>query len=159
MQQTLKEKGFSIVEILVAAAVFVSAITVFVFSFEFLGGLSDKTADTTQAGVLLEEGAEAVLLLRDQGFDANIAALETETPYYLYWNGSAYATSESEVLIAGRYTRTITIFPAYRNGSDAIAPSGTEDPATRRVRIEVMRDEDGEVLAASEMLIHDTYDE
>ncbi len=154
--QKIRWSGFSVVEVIVAAAVFVAALTAFVASFEYLGRLSADTEDRAQAALLLEEGAEAMLLLRDEGFDDNIAALTTGQPYALYWDGSAYRTSASEVLIAGRYHRAVTVFPVYRDGTGSLAHAGAVDPTTRRARLEVSRD--GEVLASSEMLIHDSYE-
>lgn len=145
-------------EILVAAGIFVTAVSVFLVSFGFLDDISVRASDKTQVGLLLEEGAEAVMLLRDQGFDTNIVSLEEGEPYYLYWDGSAYQVAEGEVAIMGRYLRTITVYAAARNGSDAYAESGTNDPNTKRVVIEVRRTSDDEILATSEMLIHNSYE-
>ncbi len=144
------------VEIIVAAAIFVTALVAFVTAFGFLDQLSNSSEDRAMAAVLLEEGAEAVLLLRDLGFDEKIAALEGAGQRSLYWNGSEYQTAAGESLIAGRYTRTVTVFPVYRDGQGGLADSGTADPDTRRVRIEVFAG--GDALVSSEMLVHDSYE-
>lgn len=145
------------VEILVAAGIFVTAVSVFLVSFGFLDDLSNHASDRTKAALLLEEGAEAMLLLRDLGWEDNIAALEEETPYSLYWDGASYVTAEGEVATNG-LVRSVTLFPVYRNGSDAYALSGTLDPDTKRVLIEVKREADDEVLTSAEMLVHNSYE-
>jgi type II secretory pathway pseudopilin PulG len=152
-------QGFSIVEVIVAASIFVTAVTVFVVSFGFLSDLAERTADRTQASLLLEEGAEAMLLFRDLGWEDHIDSLDTDTAYSLFWNGTSYIAAESEVLINDRYHRTITLFEVERDGSGALTESGSEDQNTRRVLIAVTRASDDEVLASAEMLVHNSYEE
>ena len=145
------------VEILVAAGIFVTAVSIFLVSFGFLDDLSEHASSRTAAALLLEEGAEAVLLLRDLGWE-NIEALEAEEPYSLYWDEDQYRMAEGEVEVLPGLLRTITLFPAYRDGSDSYAESGTLDPGTKRVLIEIKRTDGGEVLSTAEMLVHDSYE-
>jgi type II secretory pathway pseudopilin PulG len=152
-------QGFSIVEVIVAAAIFVTAVTVFVVSFAFLSDLAERTTDQTQAALLLEEGAEAVLLFRDLGWEDHIDIFDPDTAYFLFWNGSSYIASESEVAINDRYHRTVTFFEVERDGAGALTESGSEDQNTRRVLIEVSLAANDEVLASAEMLVHNSYEE
>src|SRR6185369_9324074 len=101
--------------------------------------ISNSSGRTVQAALLLDEGAEAVQLLRDSGWTANIAPLSLNTPYYLYWNGSAYATSTSPVVIQGSYVRTITLAAVSRDAStyNIVSSGGTNDPNTRDVVVSV----------------------
>lgn len=151
-------KGFSVVEILAAVGIFVTAIVAFTASFTAFTTLIRHTAERTQAALLLEEGAEAVQLLRDTGWDTAIAPLADDTPYSFYWNGSTYVATTTETVIADRYVRTITFAPAYRNGADQIADSGSEDEDTRRVMIAVYRLGEAEAIAEGETLVHNIYD-
>lgn len=151
-------KGFSIVEILVAVGIFVTAIVAFVGSFTAFTALTRQTAEHTQAALLLEEGAEAVQLLRDAGWDMYIAPLEDDTAYNFYWDGSTYVATSTEVLINSVYVRTITFAEARRDGSDQIADSGTVDADTRRVTIAIYRASDDTLLASGETLVHNAYD-
>lgn len=158
MNRLQTQWGFSIVEVVVAAAIFVATVTIFAVSFDVLSGLSDRTEEKTKAALLLEEGAEAVLLLRDRGWDEHIAGLDTGTEYSLYWDGSDYQTTVEEEVILEQYVRTITLEPAYRNGSGVYSESGVEDENTRRVILEIKEADTAEVLASSEMLIHNAYE-
>lgn len=151
---TKHHSGFSIIEIVIACAIFLGTVAAFVASNDILRAMSTSTADKTDAALLVEEGFEAILLLRDLGWDTKIAALNQETPYFLHWDGDSYELSASEVLIDGRYLRQVTFFEVLRGGSGSISDVGTVDPDTRRVRIEIWRIDPLEILTAAEMLVH-----
>jgi prepilin-type N-terminal cleavage/methylation domain-containing protein len=151
--------GFSLVEIIVATAIFVGAAVSFVASFQVFTDLTRHTADRTQAAILLEEGSEAVQLLRDEGWSAYIAPLSLGTAYSLYWNGSAYAATTTPIVIDGAYLRTITFGSVRRDSSDDISSSGAIDANTRTVTITISRASDGEELLSAEGLVHNSYDD
>lgn len=150
--------GFSVVEIVVAASIFLAAIAAFVVSFDTLRSLDSHTEDRTQAALLLEEGGEAVLLLRDFGWEDNIAAPSIGTTYYLYWNGSNYVLSEDEVIISSRYIRTVVFSTAYRDGSGYLSTMGTPDDNTRRALVSIVSAIDGAGIVSAEMLVHNSYE-
>lgn len=145
--------GFSVIEIIVAGAIFLATVAAFTAAYGFLNTLSDRAAERTMAAVLLEEGSEAVLLLRDLGWDSEIAPLALEQGYSLHWDGAAYRLSSSTVPVDG-FRRRVTFFAVRRNVSGILAENGAVDAATRRVRIEILRAEGGAALASAEMLIH-----
>lgn len=145
------------VEIVVAASIFLVAIVAFVISFDTLRSLGNHTEERTMAALLLEEGNEAVLLLRDFGWDDNIATRAIGTTYHLYWDGDSYELSVTAAVIGGQYYRTVVFSPAYRDGSGFLADSGTEDPNSRRVQITISL-EDGQELISAEMLVHNSYE-
>lgn len=146
-------RGFSVVEILVAVAIFSVAMVAFVFAFDMLGDVSGHVSDRTQAGLLLEESSEAILVLRDVSWSGFIASSTLGSPYTLRWTGSIYqlATTSSS---NDTYTRQVTFFPVYRTATGAIAQSGTLDTDTRRVLIEIIRTGDSAVMTSAEMLVH-----
>ena len=146
------------VEILVSASIFLTAVVGFVAAFDAFTSLSRHTAEKTAAALLLEEGMEALQLLRDQGWTEHIAPLTPGQEYTLYWSGSAYAATSTEMTIGESYTRSITLSTVRRNGSDTVDDSGTLDDDTRAVTIEVARQSDGEVLATAAVLIHNIYE-
>lgn len=146
--------GFSIIEIVIACAIFLSTVAAFVTGNDILREMSMSTADKTEAALLVEEGFEALLLLRDIDWDAKIAVLTRETPYHLYWDGDSYELSGNEVVIDGRYQRRVTFFDVRRDGTGAVSPTGTLDADTRRARIEIWRTDPEEMLTAAEMLVH-----
>lgn len=157
-KNTNTRTGLSLVEILVAASIFLGAVVAFTGTIQVFFDLARHSAEVTQAGILLEEGGEAVQLLRDYGWDTHIETLELGTPYYLYWDGSMYTATSSEVIIQNNFTRTITITSVERNASDVITFSGgTEDSGTRLVTIQIFNAAEDRLIAAADALIHNIY--
>ena len=158
MQKFRISFGFSVVEIVVAASIFLVAIAAFIVSFDTLRSLDSHTEDRTIAALLLEEGGEAVLLLRDLDWEANIAGATNGTTYYLHWDGTNYVLSEEEVVISSRYIRTVVFSPAYRDGSGYLASTGSEDENTRRVLVSIVSAVDDTEIVSAEMLVHNSYE-
>lgn len=150
--------GFSIIEIIVACAIFLGTISAFVTASEILRDMGAHAEDKTHAALLLEEGAEAILLLRDLDWTGNFAGLTLESPYSLSWDGNSYALTAGDVVIGGGYYRRVTFFEVYRDAQGAFAASGTVDPDTLRVEIEILTVADGEVIASAAMLVHNAYE-
>lgn len=151
-------RGFSVVEVIVSAGIFVAAVIAFYSAWGVLTRLEDHARDLTYAGLLLEETGEAMTLFRDLGWDENIAIHETETAYYLSWDGAEYALGESEAVVPEGYARRVTFHEVRRNGSGAYASAGTEDPDSRRILIEIVDAESDEVLVEGQMLVHNSYE-
>lgn len=151
-------QGFSMVEIIVSASIFLTVVVGFVAAFDAFTKLTQHTAEQTAASLLLEEGAEAVLLLRDLGWAENIGSLALEQPYSLHWTGATYVATSTDAVIEGAYVRHLTLASVERNGSDVIVESGTIDPDTLYATLSVSRASDGTVLGTADMLIHNIYE-
>jgi type II secretory pathway pseudopilin PulG len=159
MRQKAQSRGFSIIEIIVVTAIIISLVTVIAVSLRVFFTLAKTSTHTTQAAILLEETAEALLLLRDTDWDTHIAAAEFDTAYWLAWNsgGGAYELLDEEP--SGTYERQVVFEEVERDGADVITESGTVDPNTRKLTISIYKAQDDELLAESEMLIHNSYDD
>lgn len=154
----MKENGgFSIIEIIVACAIFLGTMAAFVAASEILRDISARAEDKTQAAVLLEEGAEAILLLRDLGFAANFGSLTLESPYSLSWDGDSYVLTDSDVTIGGSYIRRVTFFEVERDAGGTFSASGTVDPDSLKAEIEIWTTE-GDLIAEGAMLVHNTHE-
>src|SRR3989338_3942837 len=75
-------RAFSLVEVVIGSSLILLALTglITAYVFYFRAGLNN-TAEL-QAAFLLQEGAEAVTLMRDEAW-GNISSLSHETPYFL----------------------------------------------------------------------------
>lgn len=129
--------GFSIIEIIIGAAI---------ISLAFLGLMSvanislkilEENSHNLKANFLLEEGIEAIKILRDSGWNQNIATLNTGTNYYFEFNGSTWQTTTNNVYIDGLFERKIIIENVYRDSNDDISSSGTLDPNSKKVIVYV----------------------
>lgn len=130
-------KGFSVIEVIVGAAIVAIVVTAIASAWQFYGRVAGQSVRGSQADLLLEEGAEALQYMRDKGWTANIASLALNTAYYMTWNGSTYTFSVTPTATNGGYARTVKLTAVYRDASDNIAASGTLDPNTLLATITV----------------------
>ena len=148
------ERGFNLVEIVVAAGI-ISLSLVFVIATAGRSiALSHQAQATYGASVVLEEGSEAVRVVRDNAW-SDISALASGTTYYPVFDPVANAWSLSTDPtngVEGIYTRSIVPGDVFRDGSDNINPSGggTLDPGTRSFVVNVTwLDSNGKVESKS----------
>lgn len=156
-------KGFSVVEIVVAAALIATVVTAAAGAWQLYLRLTTQTAGLTAAALLAEEGGEALQLLRDQSWNANIVPLALNTTYYLYWNGTAYAATTSPVLIQNAYLRTVVLGAVNRNAvtynitSTSTSCSGNCDTNSRDAVVSVYFASTTAPLVQSEVLINNVF--
>lgn len=136
MRSRLTEKGISLVEVVVGSAIILLALTGLIAAYNIFIRAGGATLNTIQASYLLEEGVEAVTVLRDYGWTSNIANLSAGTKYYLSWNGSRWI-STTVATTTGIYTRYFTLQNVNRDANDNIATVGTLDPGTKKLTINV----------------------
>lgn len=134
-----KKRGFSLVEVLIACAI-ISASTFALVSASTQGlQLSREALRQTQANFLAEEGAEAVKSIRDDSW-ANISSLIVDTNYYLTFDTNTNKWSlvtTNPGPIDSLFTRTIILRAVNRDANDDIAASGTLDPNTKKIDINI----------------------
>ncbi len=131
--------GFTIIEILIACAI-ISASSFAIVSAVHKGiQVSNQALRQVQAGLILEEGAEAVKTIRDNSW-ATISSLSLNTTYYLSFNTSTNLwslTTTAPSAIDGIFTRTVVFSEVLRDSNDDIASSGTTDTRTKKVTVSV----------------------
>lgn len=134
--KTRSTHGFGMIEMIVGSAILsVSLLGISTF-FQLALKTSSVTGLSIKGDYLLEEGVEAVKLLRDAGYANNISALSTSTPYYLIWNGTSWATTTTNTFIDGFFERSFTVTNVARDVNDDIA-AGTNDPHTKLITVSV----------------------
>jgi len=153
--RSLNQLGFSVIEVLVACMI-MSVVTLALMSAATKGiELSGKALKQVQAGLLAEEGAEAVKSIRDNGW-TTIANLSVETDYYLTFdtNSNAWLLVDSSSVtnpitpIDGIFTRKIVLSEVYRdNNNDDISTAGTLDDGTKKVSVLVSWTHQGGVVS------------
>lgn len=128
-------KGYGLIEIIVGAAL------MSVVLFALLGvthnavRLSRESLREVQASLLLEEGAEAVRLLRDRSWINEIASLAPGTEYFLEFDSATWQSTTTEEIIDGLFQRSFNVENVNRDINDDIVSSGTFDPDTRKVNL------------------------
>jgi len=152
-------KGFGVIEIIVACVI----IGIVVSSLVEVGVLSLRlsllASHRVETVFLLQEGIEAMKLLRDRSWNTNIAPLSLGAPYYLSFDGSNYNLAAApSPLINGVFQRTVMISAVKRNGSGDIDAAGSTDPSTKKVTIEVLwQEQTGTSTEAVDFYITDLF--
>ena len=129
-----KNRGFGLVEIVVAAAI----VSVSLFALIGASHASFRAIDDSlmkrRAEFLAEEGIEAIKILRDNGWAANIDPTTSGTTYYPSFNSSTNTwslTTSNPGAVDGIFTRTIIFSDVYRKNSDQdIVDVSAPDPKT-----------------------------
>ncbi len=126
--------GFGLVEIIVVVSIVTVALWGFLQSEIFAFRLFSVEKKYQTAAWYGREGIEAMRAVRDESWAANIAGLLFGTSYYpVIQNGKWKLTQIAPPKLDGMYDRSLVINRVYRDESDQIAPSGTEDTRTRKV--------------------------
>src|SRR3989338_300615 len=126
---------------LIEAVAGVSIISIFIFSLMLASQLSQKivgeSVRNTQASFLLEEGVDAVKILRDTSWSSGIGSLAAGTNYYFSYNGTTWISASNNVYVDGIFERKFVLNNVYRNANDDIAASGTLDGGTKKATVNV----------------------
>ncbi len=124
------------VEILIAVSIIAVSILAAMAVAQKSVYVSRQAFHATQAAFILEEGAEAVRVLRDNAW-SNISSLTVGTNYYPTFSGGTWILSTTASTV-GIFTRTVTIASVNRdNTTKDISSTGTNDPGTKLVTVAV----------------------
>ncbi len=142
MKKNTNDLGFMAVEILVAVSIITVSILATMAVAQKSVYVSRQAFHTTQATFLLEEGAEAVRILRDNGW-VNISSLAVGTNYYPTFSGGAWTLSSIANTVE-IFTRAVSVASVNRdNTTKDISTIGTNDPGTKLITIIVSWPEGG----------------
>lgn len=132
-----KNTGFAMVEILVASSIIASAFLFAMATAQKSIQLSRQSLHQVQAAMLLEEGAEAVRVVRDNAW-TNISSLSSGTNYYPTFSAGTWTLSTTANTV-DVFTRKVTFSAVNRNLStgDIATSGGTTDNYTKEVTVTV----------------------
>lgn len=141
--------GFMLVELLVIAAILVILIISAAAVARKAIEVSNRSLHMTQASFLLEEGIEAVRILRDNDF-GNVTAPVSPTNFYLEFTGGTWTKSTTPSNI-GIFTRHFNIYTVSRdpNTKDIVDVGGVDDAGTSLITMNVSWVEGGENVTKS----------
>lgn len=130
------KKGFSLVEVVVGFAILLVTVVATALSLRAVLFAATRANHITEAGFLLEEGVEAVKVIRGSEW-ANLSGFATDTPYTLVFSGGTWTTQTSKAFVNNLFDRTVTLSAVYRDAGDNIASGGTIDYHTKKVTVDV----------------------
>jgi len=139
-----KEKGFSLVEVIVAASIISVFLVSLIGAYNLFLTLSLSNVHKVKATFLAEEGVEAVKILRDSSWATSIFPLASGTPYYLEFTPSLWSVTTTPFLVDSLYDRRVFFEDVYRDGAgDIVDSGGTFDSGTKKVTVTVEWQERG----------------
>jgi len=130
------------VEVLVAISIITVSILAAMSVAQKSVHLSRQAFHATQAAFLLEEGAEAVRILRDNAW-SNISSLTPNTNYYPTFSSGTWILSTTPNTI-GIFIRTVSMALVNRDDTTKdISSIGTDDAGTKLVMVSISWTEGG----------------
>ena len=135
-----------VIEVLIAASIISVSILAATAVAQKSVYVSRESLHITQAGFLLEEGAEAVRIVRDNAW-SNVSSLALNTNYYPTFSGGTWTLSSTANTV-GIFTRTVSVASVMRdNTTKDISSSGTVDTGTKLITVKVSWNEGGSTLS------------
>jgi prepilin-type N-terminal cleavage/methylation domain-containing protein len=123
------QKGFTLVEVLIASAIILGAVLALLGVYSLYLRVALSNSEAVKAAYLAEESLEAVRFWRDVSWNNKIAPIAKDTAYGLSFAGGVWATTTD--LTLGAFERSIMISPVYRDASsDIVSSGGTLDTDT-----------------------------
>ena len=132
-----KQNGAGAIEVIVGLSIVLIGIFSLLRTYNYYlkFGLSHKY--DVQAGLLLEEGVEAVKIIRNISWNSRISTLTPGTSYHLAFVNSLWTSTTTNKYIDGIFDRTFVLSDVYRDLSDDISDSGTLDLNTKKVVVSI----------------------
>lgn len=131
-----KKQGMGMVEVIIASAVMSIVLVSIISVYSSLAELSLKNTEVVQANFLLEEGAEILRIMRDDGWQ-NIESTTVNTQYRFLWNNTTWVATTSLVLV-DQFDRTVVLQNVNRDTNfNIVSTGGILDPGTRKANISV----------------------
>lgn len=129
------KKGSMMVEVLVAVAIITIAVLSATGVAQKSVSIARQSTHHLQAAVLLEEGAEAVRVMRDNAW-TNISSLTAGTTYYPTFSGGTWTLSTTPNTV-DNFTRTVVVSNVNRDSvsGDIVTSGGVLDTGTRLVTV------------------------
>lgn len=132
------QNGLALVEAVVAVGASLAVLLGILGVFAFILKSSLNNSAKVQASYLAEEGLEAVRILRDNGWNANIASVQTGTPFYLAFDGSTWQATTTNNYVNNLFERQVVLDNVYRDSNQNIVTNGgTLDPNTKKATVSV----------------------
>jgi len=137
MGKHITQRGFSIVEVLVASVIISLVLVGLHASTAQALRLVQQSTKRTQASFLMEETIEVLRSKRDAGWASSLGTLSAGTHYFLNFDGSNWSITTTNVFVDDLFDRRFFLENVYRDGNDDIAASGTMDPDTKKITVTV----------------------
>lgn len=132
----INKNGIGLVEVVIGAAIITFSIAGLVAVFNLYLGKTVNLTDDIKAEFLAKEGVEAFISMRNRGF-VNISNITSGEAKYLQFSGNSWATTTQNIYVDGKFERKFVVENVLRDANDNISASGTLDPNSRKITVDV----------------------
>lgn len=131
------QKGNSLIEVVVGAAILSMVSLAFWGAFSTLGRFHEKDMYSIKGTLLAEEGIEALRFIKGLGW-SNISSIPAGQTKYLAPSANTWSISATPEIVDGVFYRFFQVLPVQRNASDDIVSvNGVVDPDIRLIDVSV----------------------
>ena len=130
--------GAGLIEVVIGVGILTLTVVGLTTSYGLFIKSASAQSKFVKAQFLLEEGVEALRTLRDESW-SSFGGLTKGTTYWISFDNfsSSWDATSTQVFVDGEFERTFILDEVFRDGSDRIASSGTLDPGTIKVTVNV----------------------
>src|SRR3989344_33325 len=107
--------GFALLEALVSAGILSTVLAGAIGALLISTQSASTNGARVEAAYLADEGIEAVRILRDNGWGANIASHASGAPFYIGWNGTTWVATTTNAFVDGLFERSVEFADVYRD--------------------------------------------
>ena len=132
VKKILRESGTGLIEIILALSIVLLGVFALLKTYNYYLRFALSHRHDAKVALLLEEGIEAIKILRDVSWSQKIATLSSGSVYSLEFVNSTWSATTSRKYVDGVFDRTLVLSDVYRDSSDDIAGSGVLDSNTKK---------------------------
>jgi Tfp pilus assembly protein PilV len=138
LKNKIYKNGFGMIEVVIGSSI----ISLVMFSMASVvnisAKLSSENSNNNKAVFLIEEGVEAVKIMRDSSWQ-KISSLTPGTNYYLNFNGTTWATTTTNTFVDGVFERKFVLSSINRDATsqDIVTSGGSVDTETKKLTVSV----------------------
>jgi len=131
-------QGLGLIEVVVSVSIITASILGIVGAYSLYVKTVLSNTERLQSTFLAEEGIEAIRYLRDNNWADTLGSWSSSNVYYLVFSGGEWeATTAPQAYIDGKFLRSFVMGDVFRDTNDDIAVSGTLDPGTKLITVNV----------------------
>ena len=137
VEKILRKKGTGLIEIILGLSIVLLGVFALLKTYNYYLKFALSHRHDAKVALLLEEGIEAIKILRDVSWSQKIATLSSGSVYNFEFVNSTWNATTSRKYLDGIFDRTFVLSDVYRNSNDDIAGSGVLDSSTKKAVVSV----------------------
>lgn len=136
MMNINRKKGVSLIEAVIGITILLIFVVGIASGAIVYLKLMEINGQKSKAALLLEEGFEAMRVMRDTSWTSNVETLTPGDPYWIIFESGTYKATTTVTYIDG-INRYVVLEEVNRDSNDDISATGTLDSGMRKILMTV----------------------